>query len=419
MEMKNIVKRIIALILCMAFAAIIAACGSKAQPAAETQPETEVVATTEETTEETTKEETTEETTEEETTEEETTEEETLPEGNENLLTGTFDLADETVGLRPVAVAVNNVYEAMPQYGTSEADIVIEMPVEIGVTRLLCLYADIVNLPYIVSIRSYRYYFAPMALAFDAFYVHWGEDVSMLDYYHELEMDTYDGIYEDYIFGRDQERLNQQYNLEHTSCFYGDLFLGKVLEDGKRLELGDNYKDEAFKFNKTMKTVEPEGDDCDYLGIAWDTQWASFTYNEDDQTYYKTNYYDPQIDGVSGEQLHFTNVLALETDIWDRDDGYHVGLDWKGGKESVGYYISGGKIQKIHWIKEDEYSRLKLYDMYGNELSINRGKTYIGFCGYGSLTVRANVDVNTTGAAEPGSIEDIADYIMNNEEAKD
>ena len=64
-----------------------------------------------------------------------------------------------------------------------------------------------------------------------------------------------------------------------------------------------------------------------------------------------------------------------------RDDVGHKDVDWSGGNDAVGYYISNGGMQKISWYKQDnnEQDRIHLYDEDGNELSINRGKTYIAF----------------------------------------
>ena len=42
--------------------------------------------------------------------------EEPIP-ANQNLLTGIPDLTDAAIGKRPVAVMVNNIPKAMPQYG--------------------------------------------------------------------------------------------------------------------------------------------------------------------------------------------------------------------------------------------------------------------------------------------------------------
>ena len=46
---------------------------------------------------------------------------------NINLLTGIADLTDEAVGKRPVAVMVNNITPAFPQYGVAQADVIFEI----------------------------------------------------------------------------------------------------------------------------------------------------------------------------------------------------------------------------------------------------------------------------------------------------
>ena len=61
---------------------------------------------------------------------------------NQNLLTGVPDLTDGAIGKRPVAVMVNNVSYAMPQYGVGQADIIFEIPVEGDATRFMALYGD-------------------------------------------------------------------------------------------------------------------------------------------------------------------------------------------------------------------------------------------------------------------------------------
>ena len=67
---------------------------------------------------------------------------ETQVAGNINLLTGMPDLTPEAIGKRPVAVMVNNVRKAFPQYGIEDADVIFEIPVEGGDTRFMALYGD-------------------------------------------------------------------------------------------------------------------------------------------------------------------------------------------------------------------------------------------------------------------------------------
>ena len=64
-----------------------------------------------------------------------------------NPLTGELGYAESAVGKRPVAVMVNNLKGALPQYGIAEADIIYELPVEGGITRLMAVYANYADVP--------------------------------------------------------------------------------------------------------------------------------------------------------------------------------------------------------------------------------------------------------------------------------
>ena len=57
-----------------------------------------------------------------------------------NPLTG-LPLELEYVNDRPVAVIFNNLYQAMPQLGISQADIIYEIPAEGGITRMLGVFS--------------------------------------------------------------------------------------------------------------------------------------------------------------------------------------------------------------------------------------------------------------------------------------
>ena len=299
---------------------------------------------------------------------------------NENPLTGVADLSDEAIGKRPVAVMVNNHPDNYPQWNIRQADVIFEVVVEHTLTRFMCLYSDYTNLPYIVSPRSYRYYFGALAAGFDAFYIHFGEDSTMLWYLDELGLDTYDGITNSYLFGWDSSRLNAGYAQEHSSYFNGALFPSQIEADGLRTDLDEDHLDTAFKFVNYGTVVRPDGNPCMYVDIQFGEQTAQFVYDEENDVYLKEALNEAQIDGITGEQLSFTNVFVLYTKIYDREDEPEADrkwLDWEGGDDAVGYYISNGAIQKIHWSKESEQDRLRFYDTDGNELSINRGKTYI------------------------------------------
>ena len=301
---------------------------------------------------------------------------------NQNLLTGVPDLTDGAIGKRPVAVMVNNVSYAMPQYGVGQADIIFEIPVEGDATRFMALYGDYTQVPQICPIRSCRYYFPALSQGFDAFYVNWGIDDTMADYLEALNMDQIEGITNTGgLFGRDQDRLNQGYSLEHTGYFDGTKLVSYIESQGLRTDLNEDKKGPAFQFNGLEEQLKPEGSDCTSVQINFGAQSSQFTYDAEDgdEALVLRINGDAQVDGKTGEQLAFTNVFVLETDISVRDSVGHKEIDWDGGTDSVGYYVSNGGVQKITWSKDynNESSYLRFYDESGQEISINRGKSYI------------------------------------------
>ena len=308
---------------------------------------------------------------------------------NQNLLTGIADLTKEAVGKRPVAVMVNNVEPALPQYGISQADVIFELPVEGDVTRLMALYADYTKVPDICAIRSCRYYYPAIAKGFDAFYVHWGMDPSVVDYVNSLKMNRYDGnANTGGLFGRDTTRKQAGYAIEHTGYFKGTEFASVAQNSKVRLDLLDEKTGTAFKFCEMGKQMTPTGETCNVLNIKFGGASAKFTYNAENGTYAKDINGHAHVDGRTEKQLTFTNVFVLETSISVRDEVGHKKLDWAGSSSAKGYYISNGVVQKIHWSKANgnESSYLKFYDESGNELEINRGKSYIAYTYAGRTT---------------------------------
>lgn len=313
---------------------------------------------------------------------------------NLNLLTGIGDLSENAIGKRPVAVMVNNVAAAMPQYGIDKADVVFEIPVEGLQTRLMCLYADYTQLPLICSVRSCRKYFPAIARGFNAVYVNCGQNSVIDKYVNSLDVDQYDGrFYGEDLFARDQDRLNAGYGKEHTLYFNGPNFPAQLAADGVDMNLeADKAGVTAFNFCGVDEFVTPVGTKCESVYIDFGSNESGFIYDADAKVYKKT-YYNrkvggviPHQDGKSEYQLQFANVFILhnevaydKTAVYNADGDMHRLIKWQGGENSVGYYLSGGVMQEIYWIKETESDFMRFYDKNGNEITVNRGKTYICF----------------------------------------
>lgn len=310
---------------------------------------------------------------------------------NTNLLTGEPTLSEEAIGKRPVAVMVNNAAANLPQYGISDADIIFEIPVEGDVTRLMAMYGDYTKVPDVCSIRSCRYYYPMLSEGFDAAYLHWGKDETVAArVLNELGLDNLDGNYGTYgLFGRDQSRLDQGYDLEHTSVLYGPKIPQAFVENGYRTDLREDKKQPAFVFNTGSAPVDGEALSQFRLDFGADSGWgyiSDFSYDSEKGIYFKTHNEDPHMDGNTGLQLSFKNVIVLQTPVGllPNDNSGRREIDITGTNKS-GYYISGGTVSPITWSKADAADPIKLYSLDGKELSINTGKTYIAVCSENSF----------------------------------
>ena len=126
---------------------------------------------------------------------------------NINPLTGEANYSKEILNNRPVMVSVENHKDARPQWGIASADIVWEMVVEGGITRMLLMYSDASRLPdKIGPTRSARHYFVELAEGFDAIFVHFGGSPKAYSAIKQQGTDDIDGMYDGNTFSRDSSR---------------------------------------------------------------------------------------------------------------------------------------------------------------------------------------------------------------------
>lgn len=306
---------------------------------------------------------------------------------NQNPLTGIYNLSDEAVGKRPVAIMINNLPKALPQYGIAQADIIFEVTVEGGLSRLMAIYGDYTQIPKVCSVRSCRKYFPELSEGFDAIYVCSGMGNDVRAYINTLDLTMYQGVYNTgKLFGRDTERREQGYAIEHTMYFDGTGLVASIEKRNVRIALEEDKLGNAFLFADGDTQVIPDGDACNSVTVDFGSTEATLRYDSKTNTYLKEINGKAQMDSVAGTQLAFTNVIIMETKVGADANGKDRTIDWTGGKNSVAYYISNGHVQKIHWSKDGIESRIVFYDENGEELMLNCGKTYIAINFLGKTT---------------------------------
>lgn len=289
-----------------------------------------------------------------------------------DFLTGKKKQQGEKLQPRPVAVMVNNIDDSLPQYGISEADVIVEMPVEGGITRLMAIYSDFRKVPSVCSVRSCRYYFPLIAMGFDAVYFCFGSNELLgTPTLEKSGIDYIDGsaTNEELLFQRDKERL-ATYSPEHTVCLMGEN-LEKIFDDYLFRKTTD--KRDVFLFSD--ERVKSDFECTGATGSFSFSYHSGFDFDSEEGEYTKTHNGTAHIDEKSLKQLSFTNVFLLKSNTGLYKDTNLVEIDLRGGE---GYYLTEGSVKKIKWKKKNASSPVEFFDSGGEALKINKGKSYIG-----------------------------------------
>ncbi|MBR5537799.1 MAG: DUF3048 domain-containing protein [Clostridia bacterium] len=306
-----------------------------------------------------------------------------VADGNVNPLTGLCDgISDEALNTRPVAVMINNMIKALPQWGISQADIIYEMLAEGRITRFLAIFQDHSKIDKLASIRSARPYYIDIAQSYGAVYIHFGGSVPAYDAIAKrsdlISIDGIKGSWEGTVFFRDAQRKKQM-GLEHsvyTTGEYLDLAMEKLVNQGK--DLNQTEHPSAFKFgDRWHDNSAVDGEPANKVTITFSSSHKPwFQYDAETEKYLRFQYGDPQMDGVADTQLAIDNVLVLRmtlTELGGELKLVEVGTTGKGD----GYFFTKGKYVPITWEKETYNSEIKYYTLDGEELVVSRGQTFV------------------------------------------
>ena len=370
----------------------------------ETEPETEAETTAEETT---TEETTTEETTTEETTTAETTTAETttaVTTAATTAVTTTVTTVPETTapppitwtylhpltGLpadrdwsnqRPAAIMINNVSQSLPQPGISKADIIYECLVEGGMTRLLAVVQDYASLGVIGSVRSSREYYLDLAANHDAIYVHAGGSNEAYVQIKGRGVDNLDGVnmYLPDTFYRDPERL-KKYAYEHTLVTTGKGIVSGIKYKQYRTKIRSGFINPLkFCTPDLVMVISDENAAATNVIVPYNKNHHSqYVYDAGSMLYYRYQYNGQKhVDGTTGSQLSFTNLLILCCDhAATGDEKGHITVDTTGS--GSGFACMGGRYVRIRWSKPTVDSVISFtYADGGAPLTLSCGKTMI------------------------------------------
>lgn len=302
--------------------------------------------------------------------------EEVLPEGKYRSELTNELIDEELKNQRPIAVMVDNESIALPHYGLSEADVVYEMmnSTENGrITRFMVLVKDWEKIEQLGSIRSVRPTNVILSAEWNAVLCHDGGPFYIDEYMKEPSVDNFSGTF---------SRVKNGKPTEYTEyVLSGDL--EKNFENSKvSKEYTSYYEGAHYQFANEENPVDlsdaADAVNADLVDLPFPHNGSYLEYDKDEQVYKYSEYGKAHVDpGNDNAQLSFKNLLIQSCGYTKYDKNGYMIFDCisSGG----GYYVTNGKAIPVTWKKTSMTSPTRYYDATGEEITINTGKTYVGF----------------------------------------
>lgn len=308
---------------------------------------------------------------------------------------------------RPIAIVVDNCYNSYSKYqtGLDDADILYEALVAPGITRFLMVVADYQALDSVCNIRSGRDYHMDMAAFHNAVLVcHGGSQTDNYDFFSLAKarygdrygfIDTKDEPWFSWAsYGEDYGTIAHygvRKDLNYDTIFKPSALtaLLKSKKNSHFIKAGgslDGAAKQSIRFASGARLMPVSAEAATKVDISFTSkntvgEWdVSFRYDAAKDKYLRSQNGKPHMDTETGDQLAFTNVITLFTDVTNAATGISSDKDMslvKTRGSGTGYYFYGGKVMEIRWTSTE--NSLALADTNGAELTLARGNTYIGY----------------------------------------
>lgn len=291
---------------------------------------------------------------------------------------------EDVANTRPIAVMTPNESSAVPHYNLSKASIIYEANVEDRMTRMMAIYEDWKDLERIGNVRSLRAYYAYWAFEWDAFLVHFGGPFFINDLLEEETTQSINGSAgsDEPAFFRTTDRSSP-----HNAYVSGEGILDVISQKGYNLEYRGLTESGHYNFAtkaepNTLEQYSTGARSATYIDMSgcYPLTRCYFEYNEEDGLYYRSQHLSgdtdgPHIDEATGEQLKFKNILVQNTHHEELGEGYLAFQCHDTTRD--GWFFTNGKGIHVTWEKTSDYGATRYYDDFGNEITLNTGKTMV------------------------------------------
>jgi hypothetical protein len=288
-------------------------------------------------------------------------------------------ISEELKDQRPIAVMVDNDKRALPHFGLTQADVVYELMNSTHnkeVTRFMCLVKDWDAIEQFGSVRSLRPTNILLANEWNAIICHDGGPFYINDYLALPASDNISGY-----FGRVENGKPRE--------FTEYILTGEVQKYADRLGIQtsytEHYKGAHYQFADEANPVLLENVYADYakeatfIDLPFPNNQSELKYNAEDGLYYYSEHGGPHLDAQNdNKQLAFKNVIIQRVSYNQLDENGYLIFNCIGENQQA-MYITNGKQINVTWSKLSDTDPTRYYDGYGDEITINTGKTYVAF----------------------------------------
>lgn len=280
------------------------------------------------------------------------------------------DFSIPRTGIRPFAVMIDNEgTRVLPQGGLDRAQIVYEVIVEGGLTRLMPIFWG-TEPEMIGPVRSARHYFLDYSSEYDAIYVHYGGSPQAGRDVKKFGINEIDGLYlgTDVFWDLTNDPRNWQDS--YTS-------MEKLRAHAQKKKFSEKAEVE-FPFTYQIKdTVLETGKPAIAITLKYPAMTSKFEYDSTTGLYKRFRNGKEHMERVSGKQLQAKNIIIQYVRNYDipGDTAGRQELDTVGSGK--GYYITNGRVIELKWSKESRSAQTKYSDAQGNPILLNRGQTWI------------------------------------------
>ena len=288
---------------------------------------------------------------------------------------------------RPLAFMIDNNINAMPQAGLEQADLVYEMIVEGGETRLMAVIKN-KDISKIGPLRSVRHYYLDYMLENDAICVHYGQSPQAKADITKLKVDDINGIYESATdFWRDSSRY-APHNAVTSTAKLTKLIKNKEFRTTTSKKTVLNYVvDEVNLPDEREEPAEGETEGkitnlANTVTIPYSAyNTVRYEYDEESKEYVRYSRDKKQTDWNTKNTVKTKNIIITKCKNTTLDDGSGKGRQTLDNVKTLdGYYITNGKYIPIKCYKTSRSSQTVYKDLDGNEIKVNDGKTFIQIC---------------------------------------